>query len=304
MTSPRRSLVTNSVDANEGKVRRHYAAYFNLLDRAKSFETAGWQRRPPIINLGYWTRGAKTAREAQEDFVHELVALSPFPRGSRILDVGCGVGGPATMLAQDYGALVEGVNIVDQQLTWARRFVVANGLNHQIRLHMASAMSLPFRDAVFDVVFCLEAAHCFADKPRFLREVLRVLRPGGKLLLADIVGNSGLPLVNWQPALGLNLVRDRDWLRMLASTGFRVERHQKIGRAVYPGCSRWVAQTAGERRRAIFEKSCAPGASPPIRTLLNWRASMLEVIFCRSILLTLARLGFREYIVLVASRVD
>lgn len=208
------------------------------------------------------------------------------------------------MLAQDYGALVEGVNIVDQQLAWARRFILANGLSHQIRLHMASAMSLPFRDATFDMVFCLEAAHCFADKPRFLREALRVLRPGGKLLLADIVGNARLPLVNWQPALGLDLVRARDWLRMVSSTGFRIEKHQMIGHAVYPGCSRWVAQTAGERRRAIFGKSCAPGASPPIRTLMSWRAWMLEFIFCRSVLLTLARLGFREYVLLAASKVE
>jgi len=77
-------------------------------------------------------------------------------------------------------------------------------------------MDLPFPDQSFDVVFCLEAAHCVIDKRRFLREAHRVLRRG-KLLLADIVGTTHLPLVNWQPALKLNLVRASDWERMLAT---------------------------------------------------------------------------------------
>lgn len=292
----------SAVTANVNTVRRHYEGYFDLLDRRRRYEAASLGGRPPIMNLGYWARGAGTAREAQEDFVHELIARAPHPRGCRVLDAGCGVGGPATLLAQDYGALVEGVNIVGEQVTWARQFIAGNGLTRQIRVHLASAMNLPFRSAAFDVVFCLEAAHCFADKPRFLREALRVLRPGGRLLFADIVGNSALPFVTWQPALGLHLVKAEDWLRMVRAAGFRIEEHQMIGRAVYPGCRRWVSQTAAERRLTIFAKSSLPETPPLSRPLLHLRAWVLEFIFCRSVLLTLSRFGMREYILLAAAK--
>lgn len=120
-----------------------------------------------------------------------------------MLDAGCGLAGPAALLVCDYRAQIDGINIVEQQLRWARKYIQGNGLGDRIRVSVASAMDIPFTNESFDVVFSLEAAHCFIDKRRFLEEAHRVLRPGGTLLLADITATTHLPLTRWQPALKL-----------------------------------------------------------------------------------------------------
>jgi O-methyltransferase StaMB len=294
--------VPDPVEANIRAVREHYDALFSLVDRARMYEAGGFAGRPPIINMGYWLRGAKTAREAQEQFVHELASRAGELHGRQVLDVGCGVGGPAAILACEYGARVDGVNIVEQQVEWARRFIEANRMADKVRVHLASAMDLPFRDGSFDLVFCLEAAHCFADKPRFLRESHRVLRDGGILLLADIVGTCRLPLVNCQPALKLDLVTASNWTKMLASAGFTIQEKGMIGDAVYPGCRWWAKQTAPEKRKAIFEKSCRPDSPAPVRKLMAMRASLLEFLYFRSVLMLLSRLRLRDFVLFVARK--
>jgi cyclopropane fatty-acyl-phospholipid synthase-like methyltransferase len=237
-----------------------------------------------MVNMGYWTRGAMTDRAAQEQLVHELASRVPSLKGLRVLDAGCGLTGPAAILAYDDGAQIDGINIVEQQLRWARQYIEANGLDDTVRVYVASAMDMPFLDESFDVVFCLEAADCFIDKPRFLEEAHRVLRLGGTLLLADITATTHLPLVKWQPALRLNLVTAADWQRMIEAAGFTVDEKEMIGRAVYPGCLRWSAHIAADRRRAIFNKSCKTGTSLPVRRLKMMQAWVLELILFQSFL--------------------
>jgi cyclopropane fatty-acyl-phospholipid synthase-like methyltransferase len=292
--------LTDTIETNIRTVREHYDRLFDLVDRSKSYDADLTGQRPPIVNMGFWLRGARTAREAQEQFVRELASRGGDLRGRRILDAGCGLAGPATLLAIDYGAVVDGVNIVLRQVEWARRYIQANGMGNTVRVHAASAMDLPFPDKAFDVVFCLEAAHCFVDKPRFLREAHRVLRAGGLLLLADIVGTVHLPIVNWQPALKLNLVTTGDWEKMLKSAGFIIQEKRMIGKGAYPGCRWWAAQTAAERRRSIVAKSC-PAAAPPLqKRVLMLKAWILEFLYFRSVLLLMSRLKLREFVLLAA----
>jgi cyclopropane fatty-acyl-phospholipid synthase-like methyltransferase len=290
------------IDDNIRTVRDHYDRLFDLVDRASTYQSEGFEQQPPIVNMGYWLQDTKTARAAQEQLVRELAARVPDLKGKRVVDIGCGLAGPAILLASDHGAEVDGVNIVARQIEWARRYIEGNDLSNQVRVHLASAMDLPFPDRSFDVVFCLEAAHCFADKPRFLREAHRVLRRGGKLVLADIVGTTRLPFVNWQPALKLNLVTAADWVSMLATGGFAVEELQMIGKAVYPGCRRWAAQTAAEKRQAILVKSCRADAPTFLKNLMMLRARFLEFLYFRSVLLLLSRLGLREFVLVSASK--
>src|SRR5215470_17596199 len=128
------AMKNRTVEDNIRIVRDHYNRFFEILDRDKSFSALGWNRRPPIVNLGYWARGATTSREAQEHFVHELASRLPALKGARVLDVGCGLAGPATILASDYGAEVDGITIVEQQLVWARKYIEGNGLQDRVRV--------------------------------------------------------------------------------------------------------------------------------------------------------------------------
>jgi cyclopropane fatty-acyl-phospholipid synthase-like methyltransferase len=294
--------MNNTIANNVQTVRQHYNQFFDLLDRKKLYSEPGWEQRPTIMNLGYWSRGATTAQEAQLEMVHQVASRVPSLKGSRVLDVGCGLAGPASILARDYEAQVDGINIVEQQVTLARQYIEANGLQDRVRVHIGNSMELPFPDESFDIIFCLEAAHCFIDKPRFLAEARRVLQPTGVLLLADITTTTYNPLLSWLPALKLNLVTAQDWYRMLEAGGFSIEHKELIGNSVYPGYLRWVDSTAEERRSTIFNKICNRDTSLLVRQLKQLQTWFLELAFCRSFLRISSWLKFREFVVIVVRK--
>src|SRR5262245_52229025 len=117
-----------SIEDNLRHIRDYYDSLFDLVGRNRAYDSATFEQRPPIVNMGYWLGGATTAREAQEQLVRELAERTPELQGKHVLDVGCRLAGPATLLACVYGAEVDGVNIVERQVEWARRYIHANGI--------------------------------------------------------------------------------------------------------------------------------------------------------------------------------
>jgi MPBQ/MSBQ methyltransferase len=123
--------------------------------------------------------------QAKFDFVHEMVhwgGLDKLQRGTTVLDVGCGIGGSSRVLAKDYGFAVTGVTISPQQVKRAQE-LTPEGVTAQFKVDDALALSFP--DASFDVVWSVEAGPHMPDKAQFARELLRVLKPGGILVVAD-----------------------------------------------------------------------------------------------------------------------
>jgi SAM-dependent methyltransferase len=116
----------------------------------------------------------------------DLLALSS---DERVLDVASGRGTTALMLAHEYGVQVDGVDLSEANVGRARAAVDAAGLAARPVFTTGDAEALPYPDAVFDAVMC-ECAFCiFPDKPTAARELARVLRPGGRLGIADMVAD-------------------------------------------------------------------------------------------------------------------
>jgi len=139
------------------------------------------------IHLGFYPsgEGGIDFRKAKEQFVHELVnwsGLDKLPRGSRILDVGCGIGGSSRILSKYYGFNVTGVTISPAQVKRAIE-LTSNDLN--CHFEVMDALNLKFEDGEFDGIWSVEAGAHMNDKARFANEMLRTLRPGGYLALAD-----------------------------------------------------------------------------------------------------------------------
>jgi MPBQ/MSBQ methyltransferase len=139
------------------------------------------------IHLGHY--GSPPRRKdflaAKADFVHEMVCwggLDRLPAGTTVLDVGCGIGGSSRILAQDYGFQVTGITISPGQVERARQ-LTNPGVS--ARFLVDDAMALSFPDASFDVVWSIEAGPHMPDKTIFAKELLRVLKPGGVLVVAD-----------------------------------------------------------------------------------------------------------------------
>ena len=139
------------------------------------------------IHLGFYPSDKKNIdfRKAKVRFVHELVkwsGLDRLPKGSRILDVGCGIGGSARILAKYYGFNVTGITISPGQVKRARELTpVGMNCNFQVM----DALDLKFEDGSFDAVWSVEAGAHMNDKTKFANEMLRTLRPGGYVALAD-----------------------------------------------------------------------------------------------------------------------
>ena len=139
------------------------------------------------IHLGFYDPGGKNIdfREAKVQFVHKLVkwsGLDQLPKGSRILDVGCGIGGSSRILAKHYGFNVTGITISPSQVKRARE-LTPSSLN--CNFQVMDALDLKFEDGSFDGVWSVEAGAHMYDKNKFADEMLRILRPGGFLALAD-----------------------------------------------------------------------------------------------------------------------
>nr|QJU69508.1 LooM [Nocardiopsis flavescens] len=141
------------------------------------------------LHFGYWDgeQDQATVAEATEALTDKTLALLDAARDERVLDVGCGVGAPALRLAGQTGARVTGISISQAQIASATAAAQKAGLHERVSFQHADAMDLPFPDAKFDSVLALESLHHMPNRRHVLGELHRVLRPGGRVAIADFV---------------------------------------------------------------------------------------------------------------------
>ncbi|MBW4441587.1 MAG: methyltransferase domain-containing protein [Plectolyngbya sp. WJT66-NPBG17] len=154
------------------------------------------------IHLGHYGSPpcSKDFLTAKSDFVHEMVrwgGLDKLPPGTTVLDVGCGIGGSSRILARDYGFQVTGITISPGQVKRAQELTPPEV---SAKFQPDDAMNLSFPDASFEVVWCIEAGPHMPDKAVFAKELMRVLKPGGILVVADWNQRDARkkPLVLWE----------------------------------------------------------------------------------------------------------
>ncbi|MEA5465862.1 methyltransferase domain-containing protein [Leptothoe sp. PORK10 BA2] len=140
------------------------------------------------MHHGYYGPDSRTAspQEAQRLLIEKILAWGHEPVSSpeTILDVGCGIGGSTLYLASKYRAQATGITLSPVQAARAAARADAAGLGDHVQFQVADALAMPFADDSFDLVWSLESGEHMADKGQFLRECCRVLKPGGRLLVA------------------------------------------------------------------------------------------------------------------------
>ncbi len=153
------------------------------------------------IHFGYWDDpadvGVSMARAQQRftDLMIEQMALGP---GQRALDVGCGTGRPGIRLAQRSGGHVTGITVSQSQLAQARANAQTAGAEN-IRFELVNAMDLPYSDGAFDAAWAFESIFHMPSRLRVFEEMRRVVRPGGRVVVADFVWTT--PLTDEQIAV-------------------------------------------------------------------------------------------------------
>ena len=105
--------------------------------------------------------------------------------GKRVLDIGCGTGGPAIVLARDFGADMLCVDVEEQLLARARRNAAEAGVSERIEFQLVSPGPLAFDDGAFEMVFSKDSMLHIPDKRALFAEIFRVLGAGGVLAASD-----------------------------------------------------------------------------------------------------------------------
>ena len=154
----------------------------------------------------------------------------------RVLDAGCGAGHLSFALAapEGGGAEVTALDPTSDMLAAVQRVAAERGLTERIDTALGSVQDLPFADAHFDLVASRYSAHHWAQLPQGLSELVRVLRPGGHLLMIDTLGHPD-PLCD-VPLQAIELLRDAshvrnrsvpEWRALLADAGVVTEQEQQ-----------------------------------------------------------------------------
>jgi tocopherol O-methyltransferase len=146
------------------------------------------------LHFGYYEAGIHSHAMALENTNSVLAGLARVCPGDRVLDAGCGLGGSSCWLAAKRGASVIGITPVTFQVDQATHIAARRGLSDRVSFECADYTGAPFPDASFDVVWALESLCHAPNKAAFYKEASRLLRPGGRLIVAEYMRTSrGLP---------------------------------------------------------------------------------------------------------------
>ncbi len=196
-----------------------------------------------------------------------LLDHSASTKDDRVLDVATGTGFTALAFASRVKEVV-GLDVSDGMLGQARANAEKESVSN-VTFEKGAAESLPFPDATFDRVTCRVAPHHFLSVQRFCSEAYRVLKPGGRLLIADTGVPDGLPEVDaWQNRV--EAIRDTshvrnyslsEWRNLVTTAGFHVEESAELEEDAQVSMEDWMkksgclGQAAAEVRQMFAEAS-------------------------------------------------
>lgn len=176
------------------------------------------------IHVGLYQSDAEPISDASRRTVERLAArLTNINENSRVLDIGAGYGGAARYLAKTFGCNVVALNLSSVENERNREMNREQGLDHLIEVVDGSFEALPYPDASFDAVWSQDAILHSGDRPTVLREVVRVLKPGGEFVFTDPMQSDDCPTGVLQPIL------DRIHLETLGSPGFYKKELESLG---------------------------------------------------------------------------
>jgi tocopherol O-methyltransferase len=161
-------------------IRKHY-------DRLSWLYRLFWGEH---LHHGYWENKESVA-SAQIQLMERLAAQAGIPRGARVLDIGCGVGGSALWLAEQFDCEVTGITISPVQARMAAAKAKGRGLTRRVQFRVCDANQWQPEPASADVIWIMESSEHFRDKPGFFERCACALKPGGILAVCAWLRRDG-----------------------------------------------------------------------------------------------------------------
>jgi cyclopropane fatty-acyl-phospholipid synthase-like methyltransferase len=239
--------------------------------------TAGWALLlGNELHYGVFEDGDEPLDVATHRLTELMVDAARLEPGLRVLDVGCGSGAPACDLARTYGVSVVGITTSQVGVETARARAEREGVP-EVSFEQRDGTDNGFPVESFDRVWVLEASHLMPDRKALIAESARVLRPGGRLVLCDIIRRREIPFLE---------VRERrrefatlraahgaarmdpleDYVRLCEDAGLEVDQVVDLTDETLPTFDRWAQNVRTHRARVdelmgkdnvdAFEESC------------------------------------------------
>ena len=221
----------------------------------------------------------------------ELTGALGLTPGMRVLDVGCGIGGPSRYVAATYDCDVVGIDLTEEYCQVAALLADRVGLGGRVEYRPGNALAMPFDDGAFDAAYTQHVAMNIDDKGRLYAEAWRVLKPGGRFGIYDLLQGEGGDViypVPWARDAGTSfLVRPGELRRLLENAGFEVVSWRETAAEA----RLWVEQMKAlmaeptpppSALRLLLGEDAKPIAQNIFRNLLESRVLPTEVICRRS----------------------
>lgn len=217
--------------------------------------THSFSKRGLYLNLGYW-RDAATIDEACEAMAMLVAESAGVAPGQDVVDVGFGFADQDMLWMQRLAPRsITGLNVTTSQVLTGQKRVAEAGMADRITLMEASATAMPLPDASADAVLGVECAFHFDTREQFFGEAMRVLRPGGRISLADVIRNDPKPAgfgrrmqdFNWKFFMQKYAVPEANsddrasYAAKLRAAGFTDVEVRSIRHEVYPGLHHFMA---------------------------------------------------------------
>lgn len=247
-------LLLLKLKANFGRMqarRNEYATltrhYYNL---ATDLYENGWGASFHFCRFAH----GEPFHQAIARHEHYLASMMGLRDGMKVLDVGCGVGGPAREICKFSGANITGLNNNDYQIDRARQYSVVHGLQDKLKYVKGDFMQMAFADNSFDAVYAIEATVHAPKLEGVYSEIFRVLKPGGvfgvyEWLMTDKYDNDNAQhrKIRLDIELGdgiSNMVKIEEGLAAIKAAGFELELHEDL--ADRPDPTPWYYPLAGD----------------------------------------------------------
>jgi tocopherol O-methyltransferase len=137
------------------------------------------------MHYGFWDEQTTNHADAQLNMNRVLAVQAELKPNDHVLDAGCGVGGSAIWLAQEFGVQVVGISLLPSEVRRGRSFAQQRGVADRVTFERQDFTHTTFPDGSFDVIWTIESMCHAPDKREFLAEARRLLKPGGRLVVAD-----------------------------------------------------------------------------------------------------------------------